>query len=114
MDEILLTNVSSLVVPSNKSDKKNAIKNGGNDDDDDENDEEEEEVNNNKELFIAHVVSNNRFALDLLRAFPVLVPSTQIRTPHITFLVGWLTTFLFFLSLFLVRYLIHLYKDGSE
>ena len=92
MDEILLTNVSSLVtVPSNKSDKNNAIKNGGDDvvdDDDDENDDEE--VNNNKELFIAHVVSNNRFALDLLCAFFVLVPSKQIRTltPHITFLVG--------------------------
>jgi len=49
MDEILLTNVSSLV-PS-KSDK-NAIKNGDDDDDDDD------EVNNNKELFIAHVVSS--------------------------------------------------------
>ena len=87
MDEILLTNVSSLVtVPSNKSDRKNAIKNGGNDDDDD--DGEEEEVNTNKELFIAHVVSYNRFALDLLCAFFVLVPSKQIRTPHITFLLG--------------------------
>ena len=87
MDEILLTNVSSLVAPSNKSDRNNAIKNGGDDDvDDDENDDEE--VNNNKELFIAHVVSNNRFALDLLCAFFVLVPSKQIRTPHITFLVG--------------------------
>ena len=88
MDEILLTNVSSLVVPSNKTDKNNAIKNGGNDDDDDD-DDDDEKVNNNKALFIAHVVSNNRFALDLLCAFFVLVPSKQIRTltPHITFLV---------------------------
>ena len=72
MDEILLTNVSSLVVPSNKSDKNNAIKNGGDDvvdDDDDDDENDDEEVNSNKELFIAHVVSNNRFALDLLVCF---------------------------------------------
>ena len=84
MDEILLTNVSSLVtVPSNKSDKNNAIKNGGDDDDDDENDEEE--VNNNKELFIAHVVSNNRFALDLLCAFSLSShQSKYAHSPHIS------------------------------
>ena len=85
MDEILLTNVSSLVVPSNKSDKNNAIKNGGNDDvDDDENENYDEEVNNNKELFIAHVVSNNRFALDLLVCFFSFSSHQRKYAPHIS------------------------------
>ena len=83
MDEILLTNVSSLVVPSNKSDKNNAIKNGGDDDDDDD-ENDDEEVNNNKELFIAHVVSNNRFALDLLVCFFSFSSHQRKYAPHIS------------------------------
>ena len=113
MDEILLTNVSSLVVPSNKSDKNNAIKNGGGDDDDDDDENDDEEVNNNKELFIAHVVSINRFALDLLCAFFRFRPIKGNTHPtyHLPF---GLTDHLPFLFIILSRSLFHLYKDGSE
>jgi BRCT domain type II-containing protein len=104
MDEILLTNVSSLV-PS-KSDT-NAIKNGDDDDDDDDNDDDEE-VNNNKELFIAHVVSNNRFALDLLCPYFVLVPY-QSNTHHTYHLPCGLTDqlpFIYHSSSFIISFVI--------
>lgn len=52
MDEILLTNVSSLLPP------KNAIKNSTKNDEDDEDDVDD----GNKELFVAHVMDRNNWA----------------------------------------------------